>query len=633
MKGKAPSQANGAQMLYRSAVEALSAGRFDDGIALLERVQTLVPPTSEIHNNLGTAHWKCGRLKQAEEQYAKALRLSPKNAIALNNCGALLMEQSRFEEAEKLLKQAYALKPDHPSVANNTGLIQCWRGDLAAAEKSFMAAIAMRPGWSDAHGNLGSVFRDTLRTDLAEDAYRRAIELDPKNAPAWCDLGILLFSLGRNADSKEALEKSLSLNPASEKAWSQMLQLLEMTNQLAEAGEFLEKAKTRFPGSVSISATEAKLLRRAGKTAEALALLESLEPKIKVPSPQGISFFFELGQLYDRADRAYDAFKCFQRANACQAATPEARVIDKKIYTVIAARLKKDYTPELSRPNPAAPPEDAHSPVFLVGSPRSGTTLLDQILSSHPKVYVAEEKPTVGAMGEYMRKKYGATSQTLARPQMGIEIWGDPNYPAAIARLQPGDIAEMRRIFFKEHGVDPSGDRLLIDKMPINLMHAGLIHAVFPKSKFILALRHPCDCVLSCYMQAFALNGAMVRFLDLEDGARFYDEMFSVWEHITGTAALDYHAIRYEDVVGNFRPAIKSLLDFLGLEWNDAVLEYDKTARSKERINTASYQQVTEKLYTRASGRWLRYREQMKPVLDILAPHAERYGYSVKIEE
>lgn len=620
-------------MLYRSAVEALSAGRFDEGVSLLEQVLALVPPTSEIHNNLGTAHWKCGQLKQAEEQYAKAVRLSPKNALALNNYGALLMEQSRLEEAEKLLKQAYALKPDHPSVANNMGLIQCWRGELALAEKSFMAAISLRPGWSDAHGNLGNVYRDTLRTGPAEDSYRRAIELDPKNAAAWCDLGILLFSLGRNADARGALEKSISLNPSNEKAWFQMLQMLEMTNQLEEAGEMLAKAKARFPTSLSLAVTEAKLLRRAKKDAEALAVMEPFSPKISENSPQRASFFFELGQLYDRVDRADEAFNCFARANACQALTPEARALDKKIYTAIAARLKKDYTPALARPNPAAPPEDSPSPVFLIGSPRSGTTLLDQILSSYPGVYVAEEKPAVSAMGEYMRRQYGATAQTVSRPQMGIEIWADTNYPSAIARLQPDDIAEMRQIFFREHGLKPSDSRLLIDKMPINLMHAGLIHAVFPRSKFILALRHPCDCVLSCFMQAFAMNAAMVRFLDIEDGARFYDEMFSVWEHTAKTAGLNAHPIRYEDVVSDFRPTIKSLLDFLGLEWNDAVLEYDKTARSKERINTPSYRQVTEKIYTRASGRWLRYQKHMKPVLDILAPHAERYGYSVKAEE
>jgi len=121
----------------------------------------------------------------------------------------------------------------------------------------------------------------------------------------------------------------------------------------------------------------------------------------------------------------------------------------------------------------------------------------------------------------------------------------------------------------------------------------------------------------------------MARFLDLEDGARFYDEVFGLWDHYTKTADLGVHMIRYEDVVADFRPTVASLLDFLGLEWSDAVLEFDKTAREKTRIKTPSYRQVTEKIYTRASGRWLRYRKHMEPVLPILAPWALKYGYAM----
>jgi hypothetical protein len=160
-------------------------------------------------------------------------------------------------------------------------------------------------------------------------------------------------------------------------------------------------------------------------------------------------------------------------------------------------------------------------------------------------------------------------------------------------------------------------------------VHAGLITRVFPGAKFILALRHPCDVVLSCFLRRFDLNTAMVQFLDLEGAARFYDTVFSLWEHYNRVMNLNVHAIHYEDVVRDFRPTVAALLEFLKVPWNDAVLEYDKTAREKAHISTPSYHQVTQKIYTRASGRWLRYKKHMEPVLPILEPWVKKLGYSM----
>ena len=130
-------------------------------------------------------------------------------------------------------------------------------------------------------------------------------------------------------------------------------------------------------------------------------------------------------------------------------------------------------------------------------------------------------------------------------------------------------------------------------------------------------------------MQRFELNPAMAQFLSLKDAAKFYDAVFGLWDHYTNVMTLDVHTIRYEDVVSDFRPTVAALLDFLGVPWNDAVLEYDKTAREKPRINTPSYHQVTQKIYTRASGRWVKYHRHLAPVLDILKPQVEKSGYKI----
>ncbi len=614
-RNQSSAKAAEAQALYRSAGAAMSAGRFAESLPLLEKALALMPQSPEILNNLGTACWKTGNTDKALQHYAKAVRLAPDNALAQTNYGALLMEQEKLDEAEAHLKRAYALKPQHASVANNMGLLQCRRGDFAGAEASFKAALAAAPNWPEAQGNLGDVYRDTRRMAEAETAYVRALDLDPRNVRTLAALGSLYTELQRNKDAEEALRKAIDIAPGDEKPWILLLLLLEMTNRVEDAASALAQAKQHVAQSPRLGAMEAKILRRQGKNAEALALLEELLPATEKDWP-GIHFFFELGQLYDDASETDKAFVAFERANALQAATPRAQAIDKRTHTVMAEQLKKFLTPAAAQIFPMAPPETGLPPVFLVGFPRSGTTLLDQILSSHPGVYVGDEKPAVSAMISQLKKTHGGA--------------GEPAYPFAISRLTEADIAEMRPVFYREHGGEAAiRGRLLVDKMPVNLMHAALIHAVFPDSKFILALRHPCDCVLSAYMQAFALNTAMARFNDLGDTARFYDEMFGVWEHTAKLLPLKIHSVRYEDVVADFRPTVAGLLAFLDLPWTDAVLEFDKTAKAKERINTASYAQVTQKLYTRASGRWLRYRKHLLPILEILRRHAERYGYDI----
>ncbi len=249
------------------------------------------------------------------------------------------------------------------------------------------------------------------------------------------------------------------------------------------------------------------------------------------------------------------------------------------------------------------------SPIFLIGFPRSGTTLLDSILRSHPEIAVAEEKPMVGAMSKVF--KQGHT----------IENFNG---------LSEADVLGLRNAYFEElkiHlGQDDDG-KLIVDKFPLNIAHVGLIHRVFPDAKFILALRHPCDCVLSCFMQTFKLNEAMMNFLSLDQSAKLYAEVMELWSAYRQKLDLDVHVLKYEDLVQDLEGTCKPLIRFLGLEWDDNLHNYQKTALERGNINTPSYSQIVQPLYKQASGRWANYRKQMEPVLPVLQPWIDAFGY------
>jgi hypothetical protein len=201
---------------------------------------------------------------------------------------------------------------------------------------------------------------------------------------------------------------------------------------------------------------------------------------------------------------------------------------------------------------------------------------------------------------------------------------------AALGTLDTGGVRQLRAAYLDElrrHVGDLPDDCLVIDKLPLNLINAGLIHRMFPEAKFIMALRHPCDCVLSCFMQNFQLNDAMANFLDLEQAARLYDLTMTLWQQYQQKLGLEVGYLKYEDLVLDLRSAAEPLLGFLGLEWDENLMNYQETALSRGRINTPSYNQVTQKLYTQASGRWQNYRGHMAAVLPILEPWVAQWGY------
>ncbi len=614
--------------LYQQALGALRTGRLPEGIQLLMEALKENPSSGAIHNDLGTAYWQSGEPAKAELHYSAAVRHAPKNPYALNAFGTFLMEQDRLDEAETLLKRAYKLKPDHFEIPNNFGLLRHRQGRFEEAQELYFQAIKLNPKWANPYTNLAGLMRDTDKPEPAYEFFKKSVGLNPNNPIAWRGLGQAAFYLKHEEEGIAAFRQSLRLDPKSERTWAFLLNSYEKLNRMDEAEKVFFEAKKLFGSTPPIALFEAKMLRRQKKYDEAIAVMQSFIAAVKdldTDREKNVSFYhefwFELGMLYDRVNDVDKAFECLTAANDASRQTRQYLEIDNRAVSSEIDIIKREFAIGYQAKTASVPLDEKVSRmVFLVGFPRSGTTLLDQILSSHPDVTVAEETPATSKMSHYLLHRHGKAELTQMKP----------GYIAGLEDINEQELKDMRAIYFAEvgEGALQGRGKVFVDKLPLNLLHALLVRRVFPDAQFILALRHPCDSVLSNFMQRFDFNVAMVRMAEINDAAKFYDECFSLWDLMVKEIAIKAHEIHYEDVVADFKPTVEGMLNFLGLEWTDAVMNYDETARNKKtRINTPSYHQVTEKIYTRASGRWLRYKKHLKDILPILKPYAIKYGY------
>ncbi len=311
-----------------------------------------------------------------------------------------------------------------------------------------------------------------------------------------------------------------------------------------------------------------------------------------------------LGQLEEGAGHYDAAFAAFERMNEIQRADesrPEERAAT---YRSNVRRQFELVTPEWVSGWRSARLDERGSPVFLVGFPRSGTTLLDTFLMGHPSIEVLEEEPMLRRAAQRL------DFETLPAAPDEVTRSARDAYFEAAADLTP---------------LDPG--KLLVDKNPLAMNGLPLIHRLFPDAKIILALRHPCDVVLSCFATNFKLNDGMASFLQLDTAAELYDLSFRYFERARHLFDFPVHTIVYENVVADPDRELRSLFDFLGLKWDERVLDHEATARGRGHIKTASYAQVVEPIYHRSAGRWRNYREQLEPILPTLVPWIEKFGY------
>ncbi len=525
-------------------------------------------------------HHKAGRLERARTFYREYLAARPNCAGGHHLFGLLTIQMGRMDEAVGMFRRAVELNPAFAEAHNNLGNALQQTGDAPGAMAAFRRAVASDPGLFDAHYNLAGALRAAGDGEAAEKSYRRALEIIPDNAPALGNLAALLEGLNRTEDAQTMAEKGLEAAPS----------------------------------DPLLNLTAAKLDRRAGKLKAGIERLTALLAH-HLDQDMETGARFELGHLYDRAGRADDAYGQFARANRMQRRKSRAQGIDKNRYLaaveILSSRFSRDWVAGWTT---VAADGAARTPVFMVGFPRSGTTLLDRILRGHSKITVMEEKSPVTDMRNAAARLPGG-------------------YPECLAGLSADDIGNLRRVYFdsaaKHVDLEALKDGyILADKMPLNIVDAGLIVRVFPGARFILSLRHPADVALSCFMQAFAVNEPMANFFTLDDAARLYAEVMGLWRRYLDIMPIARHAIRYEDLVEDADGEVRRVLDFLKLDWQPEVLDFAVRARERGAVSTPSYHQVAEPIYSRGSGRRRRYADYLAPVMGRLGPFIEEFDYA-----
>ena len=517
----------------------------------------------------------------------------------------------RLPEAERIYRQILQADPRQPVALHFLGVIAHQVGKNEVAVDLIMKALAIRPNEAEAHNNLGAALKELGRLDEAVASYHKALEIQPGLAAAHSNLGVALLGQGKLDEAAASYQKALAIKPDYADALVNLCEVFEKTNRTDALRETVDKARQSFPEDPRFALNEAQLLKLDGDFGAARTVLEATGKGVADARFLGARTYL-LGELCDRLGDSRAAYDYFMDSNSRSRNTPEAKRADGRAYRTRVDALAKRFTSDWTAGWRSLESNDGRpDPVFLVGFPRSGTTLLDTILSSHPAVTVVEEMPAVRNMRIAFERLPGG-------------------YPDGLAELDPAHLAALRQIYFTEldkHLEPEEQSAVVIDKLPLNAVDAGLIHRILPKARFLFVQRHPCDCVLSCFMQKFKINSAMANFLDLEDAADLYDKVMTLWRQYQTVLPLEIHSLRYESLVESFEETLTPIFDFLGVGWDDGVHAYTETAYRRGMINTPSYNQVTQPLYTRSSGRWERYREQMQPVLPRLLPWARRFGY------
>jgi len=509
-----------------------------------------------------------------------ALKAGVEHPMVLNLTALKCEQEGRFEDALKVLQRAMEIAPQDIGARNAVGLVLTRLERYAEALAVFDGVVALHPDFAGAHCARGASLEAMGRLKEAEAAYKHALELEPENLGAMQGTANLLSRRGAHAEARPLAEAVLEAEPN----FPDAVMVLAAADAAEGAGE------------------------RAQRRLEMLANDERLTPHQRALA-QG-----QLGDVLDAQDLPAEAFQAYAACNMglWRAYAPVHGSGVGALDFARAMLTELDHIPTTAWTSPGETPADGpKTHVFLMGFPRSGTTLLEQVLASHPDVEALEER------------------ETLREAQRAF--LGDPSGLARLAAAGEAELSALRAAYWakvRAEGAEPAG-KVFVDKHPLNTFRLPLILRLFPDAKILFARRDPRDVVLSCYRRRFAMSGSAYQLLTLPGAAGYYDAAMQLFERLEPAMAANTLVVRHEALVEDFDAVVGEVCGFLGLEWSDAMRDFADKARDRA-VATPSGAQLSRGLSAEGVGAWRRYREQLAPVEPTLAAWVAKYGYEAE---
>jgi tetratricopeptide (TPR) repeat protein len=582
------------EFYYNLGLVYQGTGDRDEAIKSYRKAVDIRPEYGDAWLNLGGLLLNRGDAEEAERCHRHAVRIDPANPVAHHNLGAALLVRQAHQEAEHCFREALRLQSGYAEACNGLGLAQSALGSLEEAAASFRRSLALNPDYAEAHNSLGFALfeQDQLEDAVAE--VRKALAAKPEFVQARVNLAIIMVEQENFEEALQNYDEVLQDQPAHTVALAGKASVLDRQGRREEAGKIvLPFADTGSLPHAMIS-LYGKLSRDAGKQEEAASLLEGIQASGTATENAQRALHFTLGDLRDHLGHYDQAFDHFAAGNALRRTDHDPQNIADETDRIIAffgaerlaALPRAEARPEL--------PSDL--PVFIVGTPRSGTSLVEQILSCHPEVQAAGELRDMRRIAEDLGLSFRDSEP------------GPSDSMLDGARLAAASGSYLQGLFARAEGA-----ARVTDKMPYNFERLGLISLMFAGARVIHCRRDPLDSCLSCYFQNFTRGNFQtfdLRHLGLYH--RQYERLMAHWRATLDLAILD---VSYEAHVENPEETCREILDFLELDWDPACLQFHE---SKRYVKTASRDQVRKPIYQSSVGRWRNYEAHLQPLKDAL---------------
>ncbi len=560
---------------------------------LLRKSIELNPKDINTLVNLGCVLKDLGDHNEAEKFLRNALEINPTSEIALANLGVVLNELEKIDEGERCLRKVIDNNPTSSMALNNLGNILSKKKIYNEAELCYRKAIEIKSDFSLAYNNLASLLSRQGKLIEAEEFTEKAIQYNPKFELAYVNLGSIKIDLDKSSEAEELFLTAIKINKNYDYAYRNLFRLYEKTNDINKLKNKIQNLNDNKNIVNEILMFKARIYFREKDFIRSKKLIDQVSDEwIKNTDHSTNLLFWSFKAFIEEKVKNYDeAFKCFEKSQLnLKYEDYNPRFFLNYIH---AYRKNLDNKAFLTKNKNAKISENA--PVFLIGFPRSGTTLLDTILRSHPEIDVLEEKPIINSVEQIIKSKFKCPLDELHK-------------------LNMNNLDFLRNHYLEnlKNNSDNKNAKILIDKFPFQTVCLPLINLLFPNSKIIFTHRNPYDTVLSCFQQSFEPNNAMSNFRSIESASKIYDLTMNMWKDYKTTLKMNFITSKYEDLIDNFETNILRILDFLDLKWDENIKNYRDTAYKRKRINTPSSSQVIQPLYKSSIDKWKNYEKYFK---------------------